>query len=111
MLVRCQAMHTATAQEWDVRHKELVEATATFRTECLEADTEQSKGMTNIYREIADGIRPDPAVAIIEAASEETRKITDKTSDKYHEAIKKTLMGRVPYAMLPTVVASTLTPS
>ena len=99
-------MHTANAQEWDARHKELVEATATFRRECLEADTAQSKGMTNIYREITDGTRQDPAVAIIEAASEETRKITDQTSDKYHDAIQKTLMGRVPYAMLPTVVAS-----
>ena len=48
-------------------------------------------------------------MAIIEASSEETRKITDKTSDEYHEAIKKTLMGRVPYVMLPTVVASTHT--
>ena len=65
--------------------------------------------MTELYQHIADGTRQDPAVAIIEASSEETRKITDKTSDEYHEAIKKTLMGRVLYTMLPTVVASTHT--
>ena len=104
-----QAMHTASVQEWDTRHKELIKATVEFRNECLEADTEQSKGMTELYQQIADGTRQDPAVAIIEASSEETRKITDKTSDEYHEAIKKTLMGRVPYVMLPTVVASTHT--
>ena len=104
-----QAMHTASVQEWDTRHKELIKATVDFRNECLEADTEQSKGMTELYQQIADGTRQDPAVAIIEASSEETRKITDKTSDEYHEAIKKSLMGRVPYAMLPTVVASTHT--
>ena len=104
-----QAMHTASIQEWDTRHKELIKATVEFRNECLEADTEQSKGMTELYKQIADGTRQDPAVAIIEASSEETRKITDKTSEEYHKAIKKTLMGRVPYAMLPTVVASTHT--
>ena len=65
--------------------------------------------MTELYKQIADGTRQDPAVAIIEASSKETRMITDKTSEEYHEAIKKTLMGRVPYAMLPTVVASTHT--
>ena len=100
-----QAMHTASVQEWDTRHKELIKATVDFRNECLEADTEQSKGMTELYKQIADGTRQDPAVAIIEASSI----ITDKTSEEYHEAIKKTLMGRVPYAMLPTVVASTHT--
>ena len=104
-----QAMHTASVQEWDTRHKELIKATVEFRNECLEADTEQSKGMTELYKQIADGTHQDPAVAIIEASSEETRKIMDKTSEEYHEAIKKTLMGRVPYAMLPTVVASTHT--
>ena len=104
-----QAMHTASIQEWDTRHKELIKATVEFRNECLEADTEQSKGMTELYQQIADGTRQDPAVAIIEASSEETRKITDKTSEEYHEAIKKTLMGRVPYVMLPMVVASTHT--
>ena len=104
-----QAMHTASVQEWDTRHKELIKATVEFRNECLEADTEQSKGMTELYQQIADGTRQDPAVAIIEASSEETRKIIDKTSDEYHKAIKKTLMGRVPYVMLPTVVASTHT--
>ena len=104
-----QAMHTASVQEWDARHKELIQATVDFRNECLEADTEQSKGMTELYKQIADGTRQDPAVAIIEASSKETRVITDKTSEEYHEAIKKSLMGRVPYAMLPTVVASTHT--
>ena len=104
-----QAMHTASVQEWDTHHKELIKATVEFRNECLEADTEQSKGMTELYQQIADSTRQDPAMAIIEASSEETRKITDKTSDEYHEAIKKTLMGRVPYVMLPTVVASTHT--
>ena len=104
-----QAMHTASVLEWDTRHKELIKATVEFRNECLEADTEQSKGMTELYKQIADGTRQDPAVAIIEASSQETRMITDKTSEEYHEAIKKTLMGRVPYAMLPTVVASTHT--
>ena len=104
-----QAMHTASVQEWDTHHKELIKATVEFRNECLEADTEQSKGMTELYQQIADGTRQDPAVAIIEASSEETRKITDKTSEEYHEAIRKTLMGRVPYVMLPTVVASTHT--
>ena len=102
-------MHTASVQEWDTRHKELIKATVEFRNECLEADTEQSKGMTELYKQIADGTRQDPAVAIIEASSKETRVITDKTSEEYHEAIKKTLMGRVPYTMLPTVVASTHT--
>ena len=104
-----QAMHTASVQEWDTRHKELIKATVEFRNECLEANTEQSKGMTELYKQIADGTRQDPAVAIIEASSKETRMITDKTSEEYHEAIKKTLMGQVPYAMLPTVVASTHT--
>ena len=104
-----QAMHTASVQEWDTRHKQLIQATVEFRNECLEADTEQSKGMTELYKQIADGTRQDLALAIIEASSKETRMITDKTSEEYHEAIKKTLMGRVPYAMLPTVVASTHT--
>ena len=104
-----QAMHTASIQEWDTRHKELIKATVEFHNECLEADTAQSKGMMELYQQIANGTREDPAVAIIEASSEETRKITNKTSDEYHEAIKKTLMGRVPYVMLPTVVASTHT--
>ena len=104
-----QAMHTASTQEWDARHKELIQATVEFRNECLEADTGQSKGMAELYKEIADGTRQDPAVAIVEAASKETRTITDKASEEYHEAIKKTLMGRVPYAMLPTVVSSTHT--
>ena len=104
-----QAMHIASVQEWDTRHKELIKATVDFRNECLEADTKQSKGMTELYKQIADGTRQDPAVAIIEASSKETRTITDKASEEYHEAIKKTLMGRVPYAMLPTVVSSTHT--
>ena len=104
-----QTMHTASVQEWDTRHKELIKTTMEFRNDCLEGDTEQSKGMTELYQQIADSTCQDPAVAIIEASSEETRKITDKTSDEYHEAIKKTLMGRVPYVMLPTVVASTHT--
>ena len=104
-----QAMHTASVQEWDAHHKELIKATVEFRNECLEADTGQSKGMAELYKEIADGTRKDPAVAIIEAASKETRVITDKASEEYHEAIKKTLMGRVPYTMLPTVVSSTHT--
>ena len=104
-----QAMHTASVQEWDARHKELIKATVEFRNECLEADTGQSKGMAELYKEIADGTHQDPVVAIIEAASKETRTITDKASEEYHEAIKKTLMGWVPYTMLPTVVSSTHT--
>ena len=104
-----QAMHTTSIQEWDACHKELIQATVEFRNECLEADTGQSKGMAELYKEIADGTHQDPAVAIIEAASKETRTITDKASEEYHEAIKKTLMGRVPYVMLPTVVSSTHT--
>ena len=35
-----QAMHTASVQEWDTRHKELIKATVEFRNECLEADME-----------------------------------------------------------------------
>ena len=62
-------MHTASVQEWDTRHKELIKATVDFRNECLEADTEQSKGMTALYKQIANGTRQDPAVAIIEASS------------------------------------------
>ena len=55
-----QAMHTASVQEWDTRHKELIKATVEFRNECLEADTEQSKGMTELYQQIADGTPSGP---------------------------------------------------
>ena len=54
-----QAMYTASVQEWDTRHEELIKATVEFRNECLEADTEQSKGMTELYQQIADGTHQD----------------------------------------------------
>ena len=102
-----QAMHTANAKEWDRRHDELIRATVAFRNACMEVETSETQGLSALTQQIASGACKDPAVAILELASERTRKITDDTGDEYLEAVKDTLLGRVTSEQLPTLVAST----
>ena len=102
-----QAMHTATTKEWDNLHKELIQATVEFRNACLEAETAKADGLGKIMQEIANGTRKDPAVEILDLASQRTRKITDDAAQKYLDALKDSWLGRASSEQLPMLVAST----
>ena len=45
-----QAMHMANAREWDAHHTELIAETVKFRNECMEADTTQIQGLSDLYK-------------------------------------------------------------
>ena len=68
-----QSMHTASAKEWDKLHSELTQATVQFRNDCLEAETTQAGGLDKVCREIASGVRKDPATNIMERSFRYTR--------------------------------------
>ena len=102
-----QAMHTANAKEWDKLHSQLIKATVEFRNACLEAETSETEGLSEVSRNIASGARKDPAVEILDLASKRTRKVVDDAAEEYLEALKDSWLGRVTSAQLPTLVAST----
>ena len=52
-----QAMHTASAKEWDKLHTELIQATVEFRNACMEAETTEANGLSEVSRKIASGAR------------------------------------------------------
>ena len=64
-----QAMHTANAKEWDKLHTKLIQATVEFRNACMEAETSEADGLSEVSRKITSGTRKDPAVEILELAS------------------------------------------
>ena len=47
-----QAMHTASIQEWDAHHKELIKATVEFRNECLEQTRGRARAWQNSIRRL-----------------------------------------------------------
>ena len=73
----------------------------------MEAETSETLGLSELTWQIASGARKDPAMAILELASERTRKIADDAGQEYLDALKDSLMGRVSLDQLPTLVAST----
>ena len=75
-----QAMHTCSTKEWDKLHAELIQATVQFRNDCLEAETTQACGTDKVSREIASGVRKDPATDILERSFKATRKVMDDCS-------------------------------
>ena len=88
-----QAMHTANAKEWDQLHTQLIKATVEFRNACLEAETSETNGLAEVSRKIASGARKDPAMEILELASQRTRKITEDAAEEYLEALKDSWLG------------------
>ena len=102
-----QAMHTADAKEWDKLHTNLIQATVEFRNECLEAETTKAKGLSEVTRAIASGARKDPAVEILDLASQRTRKIVDDAAEEYLKALKDCWLDKASSEQLPTLVAST----
>ena len=90
-----QAMHTASAKEWDTLHTKLIQAIVVFCNACMEAETSEAEGLSEVSRKITSGARKDPAMEILELASKRTRKITDDTIDEYLVALKDSLLGRV----------------
>ena len=102
-----QAMHTADAKEWDKLHTKLIQATAEFRNECLEAETTETKGLTEVMWVIASGARKDPAIEILDLASQRTRKIIDNAAEEYLKALKDCWLDKASLEQLPTLVAST----
>ena len=102
-----QAMHTADAKEWDKLHTKLIQATAEFRNECLEAETTETKGLAEVTRAIASGARKDPAIEILDLASQRTRKIVDDAAEEYLKALKDCWLDKASSEQLPTLVAST----
>ena len=63
-----QAMHTASTKEWDKLHTELIQATVEFRNACMEAETTEVNGLSEVSRKIASGARKDPVTEILERA-------------------------------------------
>ena len=102
-----QAMHTADAKEWDKLHTQLIQATVEFRNACMEAETSEANGLSEVSRKIASGARKDPAVEILDLASQRTQKITDDAAEEYLEALKVSWLGRASSEQLPTLVAGT----
>ena len=102
-----QAMHTTNAKEWDKLHTQLIKATVEFCNTCLEAETSEANGLSEVSRKITSGAQKDPAVQILELASKRTRKIVDDAAEEYLKALKDSCLGRVTSAQLPTLVAST----
>ena len=101
-----QSMHTASAKEWDKLHAELIKATVQFRNDCLEAETTEANGIDKVTREIASGMRKDPATDIMERSFRCTRKVVDEAADNFCVALKDTWLGSVSSEQLPTLVAS-----
>ena len=101
-----QAMHTASAKEWDKLHSELVKATVDFRNACLEAKTTEANGMAEVCRNIASGARKDPETDIMERSLRGTRKVVDNAADASSLALKDSWLGSVSSQQLPTLVAS-----
>ena len=101
-----QAMHTASAKEWDELHSELVRATVEFRNACMEAETIEANGLAEVSRKIASGARKDPATDILERALQKTRKVVDDAAETYLKALKDSWLGMVSSQQLPTLVAS-----
>ena len=101
-----QAMHTASAKEWDELHAELVEATVKLRNACLEAETTEANGLAEVFRKIASGARKDPATDILERSIQSTRKVVDGAADAFCLALKDSWLGSVSSQQLPTLVAS-----
>ena len=101
-----QSMHTASAKEWDKLHSELIQATVHFRNACLEAETTQVCGIDKVSREIASGVRKDPATDIMERSFRYTRKVIDDAADKFCLALKDSWLGSVSSQQLLTLVAS-----
>ena len=102
-----QAMHTADANEWDKLHTQLIKATVEFHNVCMEAETSEANGLSEVSWKIASGARKDPAVEILDLASQRTRKITDDAAEEYLEALKVSWLGRASLEQLPTLVAGT----
>ena len=101
-----QAMHTASAKEWDKLHSELTQATVEFRNSCLEAETTEAHGIAKVSSEIASGVRKDPATDIMERSFKSTRKVVDDAAENFSLALKDSWMGSVSSQQLPTLVAS-----
>ena len=101
-----QAMHTASAKEWDGLHAELVETTVKFRNACLEAETTEANGLAEVARKIASGARKDPATDILERSIQSTRRVIDGAADTFCKALKDSWLGSVSSQQLPTLVAS-----
>ena len=102
-----QAMHTADAKEWDKLHTKLIQATAEFRNECLEVETTETKGLAEVTRAITSSARKDPAIEILDLASQRTRKIIDDAAEEYLKALKNCWLDKASSEQLPTLVAST----
>ena len=101
-----QSMHTASAKEWDKLHAELTQATVQFRNDCLEAETTEACGINKVTREIASGVRKDPATDIMERSFKCTRKVIDDAADRFCLALKDSWLGSVSSQQLPTLVSS-----
>ena len=101
-----QAMHTASAKEWDKLHSELVQATVEFRNACLEAEMTEATAWAEVSRNIANGARRDPATDILERALQGTRKVVDDAADAFSIALKDSWLGSVSSQQLPMLVAS-----
>ena len=86
-------MHTADAKEWDKLHTQLIKATVEFHNACMEAETSEANGLSEVSRKIASGARNDPAMEIVDLASQRTRKITDDVAEEYLEALKVSWLG------------------
>ena len=88
-----QAMHTASTNEWDKLHTKLIQATVEFRKACMEEETSETNGLSEVSQKIASGAWKDPVVEILELASQRTRKITDDAAEEYLDALKDSWLG------------------
>ena len=102
-----QAMHTADAKEWDKLHNNLIEATVEFCKACVEAEKSKASDLSEVTRKIASGTWKDPAVEILDLASQRTRKIVDDAAEEYLEALKDSWLEKASSEQLPTLVAGT----
>ena len=78
-----------------------------MHNECLEAETTEAKGLSEIMRAIASGTRKDPAIEILDLASQQTRKIVDDVAEKYLGALRDCWLDKASSEQLPTLVAGT----
>ena len=67
----------------------------------------ETKGLAEVTWAIASGAWKDPAIEILDLASQRTRKIVDDAAEEYLKALKDCWLDKASSEQLPTLVAST----
>ena len=88
-------MQTADCKEWDAQCKVLSKVSLAFGNACPKADETQARAQRDIENEIATWKQKNLPIAVMDTAVACTRDIPSKAIKDYHEAFRKTLMGKV----------------